>query len=358
MESTVYSRIIPFGSTNNADLNKLIEIAVQNRNLINESDPTALGYYNWLLYCHENNINDEQRKNVENSHARRLSAVPTGFLDLSAEDAHDLHRKLEENTGSRDGVKNVRKWVLERSHSIVAIGREIKNFVKSAAFSNREDTILHTLYAINDVFYNMKEATTLGPYTTLLNDIQPVNVVALWMPYLAFILRLSFDVSVSNVSQQYKIRRLLNLWESKGFLGDQNFQIINSLIDSVFPPQEPLDHVLANPYLEGNEVLLHHQIYNSDIISDEICNSIHHLPRTDTNEHHSNSKFGMISAGFMVDIIKFHSKSANVKYSPVETQYLQCIGEEVESGRIEARVNEFYRKVGTQGNNRKRHREG
>lgn len=358
MQSTSYSHIIPFNSTINAELNALIETAVQQRTFHYELDELALGYYNWLLFCQDNHISDEHRKYLESSHKQRLSSVAAGFLDLSDEDIQDLQRKLNENAGSRDDVKSLRKWVLERSHSIVAIAREIKNFIKSAVLMNREDTILHTLYTVNDVLYNMKDATSIGPYTSLLPESQPVNVVTLWVPYLAFILRLSFDLSANNASQQNKIRRLLNLWESKGFLGLQYFQIINSCIESSIPPQEPPDYELTRPYLEGLEVFVRPQISYSTI-SDESNLIQNSVPQT-YNSLTSNADFGMLSVGKMVSIIKFHNKSMSMKYSPIDIKSFQCLEDEVESGRIEVRVKEFYRKAGafTQNSNRKRQREG
>ena len=136
-------------------------------------------------------------------------------MDLTAEDQTELKAKLEENTGTKESIKTLRKWIIGRAHSTAAIGVVIKTYILELAkppldgtsqgeeeWSAKFKSILHTIYAINDAFYNKAEATTCGPYTTLLSpeDHRPVDLVSCIFPVLTTIFRLVLATFTKNDS--------------------------------------------------------------------------------------------------------------------------------------------------------------
>lgn len=139
-------------------------------------------YYKWMLYCAQKGLSSSDIQNVEKKHIEYLKSEilqNPGFLDLIDEDKAELQFWLPKNTGSKDFIKALRKWILDRSHSIRAIGNGFCQFIKEISStveskSNSTDIlsvfnkILHSIYVLNDVLYNCKGATTMGPYTKLL----------------------------------------------------------------------------------------------------------------------------------------------------------------------------------------------
>ncbi|RYG61605.1 hypothetical protein EON64_18450, partial [archaeon] len=143
-------------------------------------------------------------------------AAQTGMLQLLPEDATAVTNMLVSNTGSKDSIKAIRKWILDRAHSTV----HIAHIVCEVVGSNTErgfDFVLRTLYVVNDVFYQTSSASSRGTYTThCLATEQPVDIVRIFLPYVALVLQC---VSMSaGAPQRDKLEKLLALWGAKGFL--------------------------------------------------------------------------------------------------------------------------------------------
>ena len=152
-----------------------------NNGILNKANE-GYWYYKWMLYCAQKGLSTSDIQNVEKKHVEFLKSEilqNSGFLDLIDEDKAELQYWLPKNTGSKDFIKALRKWILDRSHSIRAIGNCFCQFIKEISStveskSNAADIlsvfnkILHSIYVLNDVLYNCKGSTATGPYTKLL----------------------------------------------------------------------------------------------------------------------------------------------------------------------------------------------
>jgi len=129
------------------------------------------GYYRWRLFCERQGYTAEQVRGVEAEHSQRLRpAAVHGTIDLTADDRARCLHMLQRNTGTKDAIKELRTFVLQRAHSAVAVGAALLAFTASeranaAAPERAFRKLLHTLYVINDVVFNHSNATTDGPYT-------------------------------------------------------------------------------------------------------------------------------------------------------------------------------------------------
>jgi len=129
------------------------------------------GYYRWRLFCERQGYTAEQVCGVEAEHSQRLRpAAVHGTIDLTADDRARCLHMLQRNTGTKDAIKELRTFVLQRAHSAVAVGAALLAFTASeranaAAPERAFRKLLHTLYVINDVVFNHGNATTDGPYT-------------------------------------------------------------------------------------------------------------------------------------------------------------------------------------------------
>ncbi|KAJ1415370.1 hypothetical protein B484DRAFT_401470, partial [Ochromonadaceae sp. CCMP2298] len=169
-------------------------------------------YYQWVLFCAQQGYSAEQVQRLQESHCLRLQSH-MGSIELTPVDAAHLNSLLRGNNGSKDAIKLVRKWVVKYAHSIVSIGLTLSAYVLSADFAQ----LLHTLYVLNDLFYNAKGASAVGPYTLLLGQEQggTVEVIKLLLPLLPAML---CACSEAEEAQREKVLRLVRLWREKGFL--------------------------------------------------------------------------------------------------------------------------------------------
>jgi len=85
-----------------------------------------------------------------------------GYIELTKKDRKTLGKLLAENNGSKDKIKVLRKWILERAHSLEDISCCIEDFARE---QNDFKTLLYTLYIMNDVLFNSANANMFGPYT-------------------------------------------------------------------------------------------------------------------------------------------------------------------------------------------------
>ena len=129
--------------------------------------------YSWQLFCAKHFYTTEQIENIEAQHCTRLRpASLTGCIELSSEDYSSYMSLLAKNTGSKELIKEIRNWFLARSHSASAISFLIIDYMTglSITFATNQEpglfkSMLHTVYAINDIMFNSAAATSEGPYT-------------------------------------------------------------------------------------------------------------------------------------------------------------------------------------------------
>jgi hypothetical protein len=130
-------------------------------------------YYSWLLFCAKHYYTAEQVEQIETQHCSRMrSASLSGMVDLTQEDYTFYMTLLSKNTGSKEFIKEARNWFLTRSHSASAISFLFIDHMKNLCANfvpNQESglfkSMLHAVYAINDIMFNSAAANSEGPYT-------------------------------------------------------------------------------------------------------------------------------------------------------------------------------------------------
>jgi hypothetical protein len=167
-------------------------------------------FYRWMLCCEQHQFNQDQVSVIEEKYCSQLTEQPPGYIDLAGDDTQTLQSLLANNSGSKECIKYLRKWVVDRAHSVVAIAREMRSFVMTANFADKAELfkqLLHTIYVVNDIFYNCEGANTNGPYTTLLDTHRPVDLIAGFFSNLPTMLRCTYDAAVDD-SQKGKVTNM------------------------------------------------------------------------------------------------------------------------------------------------------
>lgn len=130
-------------------------------------------FYSWLLFCAKHFYTAEQVEQIEAQHCTRIRpASISGTIDLTQEDYTFYITLLSKNTGSKEFIKEARNWFLTRSHSASAVSFLFIDHMKSlyTTFSQQQEpglfkSMLHGVYAINDIMFNSAAANSDGPYT-------------------------------------------------------------------------------------------------------------------------------------------------------------------------------------------------
>ena len=222
--------------------------------LRNEASEEYL-FYRWHIFCLTHQYTESEIRQMEDGHAHKLEwkASTSGSIQLLPADAEHLVNLLERNNGSKDSIKIIRKWILDRAHSIQNIGMVIQQYV-SDQFKELETSayteLLHTAYVLNDLFYNAKNANSCGPYTRFVKSPKPVDIVAALVTYLPTILHACYNATTDD-TQRDKVSRLVQLWTSKGFVSDSESIMLYAALSSGAPPPSAPTAVLTSPYLEN-----------------------------------------------------------------------------------------------------------
>lgn len=224
--------------------------------LFSNLNEKGYNYYQWSLFCAKNNYSTQQVAEVEEGHCQRLKQTKSGYINLTLEDVDVLTSMLFNNSGGKDAIKRIRKWIVERAHSFVAIIIEIYLFIKnlySNHDSNQKLKILYAIYVINDLLFNSSSATTMGPYTRFLKDIESVDIFSCILPFLPGIMQLAYK-SFDSHSDKEKLLKINNLWTSKQFVEKENGEKILQLFlqEKIVDLSDILDRTkksLVSPYI-------------------------------------------------------------------------------------------------------------
>lgn len=177
---------------------------------IHSSNDEGYYYYRWALYCMRENLHQEKLDFITSLHQRRIASCNPGYLDLTTDDSNYLRSQLIKNNGGKDSIRMLRTWILSRAHSIRAISYVILAHIKSMypASDANFNKVLHTLYVVNDVFFNGGAANMLGPYTRFTGndsdqifESKKVDVVAGLFDVLDSIMQHASSVSVDGAGQ-------------------------------------------------------------------------------------------------------------------------------------------------------------
>jgi hypothetical protein len=100
----------------------------------------------WKDFCIFNKWNSEQINMIEENHRQRLMNVSPGTLDLTPQDSQLLYSMLSQNNGSKEIIKSLRLWIINRSHSIIAISFILSTYIRNQidpSTANREFTMIN-----------------------------------------------------------------------------------------------------------------------------------------------------------------------------------------------------------------------
>jgi len=213
------------------------------------------------------------------------------------------------------------------------------------------------LYVINDVLYNMQNATTFGPYTSLVQQVEKVPIVSLWLSIITPIMWSSYH-QAENESQRERVTRLMKLWESKQFIDSHSYRLMcNAVLGEISPPTFPTPP-LTSPYLLTNVL---------SVPNDHAGKSQYGFlsaPTSSANPEYTPSvilDITKLSVGQMMLTVKQFSKIVSQKYSPVDFSLIHgVVMDDTEPGRLDIRVDEFYHRINkiheSNSKHEKRHR--
>lgn len=201
------------------------------------------GFYRWSIFVAKRNYTDEVINRLLAHHTERLQSTAAGYLDLLVEDRRVLENMLINNSGSKEGIKTIRCWITERSHSMAIIADIIAAHVRCLAQTRAPATstkILHTIYLINDVFFNSAGLSQFGPYTQLIPQAQQLPVQPVYFFY--FHLAAIFHHALTSADLQDKLLKLLHLWQTRAILSPFQVQEISTLMHQppLVPPHPPV----------------------------------------------------------------------------------------------------------------------
>lgn len=387
-------KLVGYVCRNGADFENMVrEKEIDNPKFDFLRDGDGADYYKWALLCGKMHYSKETVQHIESEHRERLISTTPGFLALTTDDRLTLSGLLKNNTGSKDSIKNTRKWILERAHSMSDIAFTFQEFLNGISTSGDAFTkMLYAVYIINDIFFNPSLATTKGPYTKIMGDSWncAVDVLGCFSPFLPSILHCVYNHSPDDSSRE-KLKKILELWMSKHFLTSDAG---NSLMMSMCEPTAPVPccpPVLLSPYAfnlpppclppvpppppQGPPQILQQGMppstrsffHNTTIppgsgppgappgygllpmqglpapgtapygFQPPPALQLHAMPPIDLHN---------CSVGVMANIVRNSIKLGHAKYTPLNaTTITPCAAPFVEPGRLEARVGEFYRKV-------------
>ena len=355
-------------------------------------------YYKWALLCSLKNYGPEQIKQLEESFRQSLLSTNPGHIDICIEDNIQLMESLRANHGSKEQIRSLRKWILDRAHSCVAIGRVLYTVIKSATEFIK---MLHCVYVINDVFFNSSAAKIKGPYTSLLNESESnvsVPVVDCIWYYLGPLMQVSYRHATTD-GEKDKLIKIIALWETRGFIDSAKMlhlrQVMTQAEDVVplniptllqpyaakLPTMEEPTTVPAPPsFVHSSNPFQSaavptqppmsvpmppvppptppHQYHVGQGVPPlpmapmQIAPSLtltHMLPQLPTPPAPPllpSIDLQRCTVGSMANLIRAHVKMGHKRYAPLDTPpYTQAIQQFVEPGRLEARINEFYRRL-------------
>lgn len=156
--------------------------------LFPEKNENGYRFYRWKLYTTSNNYSPEMVANIEAKYKETILSAPSGFIKLTSDDHSLLVSLLSQNSGSKESIRAIRKWILDRSHSLASIiNSACSSYLKPLMNTSHMNfhTCLYVIYVVNDVLFNSSGCTTYGVYTQILNQNEynrPIDVFRILFP--------------------------------------------------------------------------------------------------------------------------------------------------------------------------------
>lgn len=204
-------------------------------------------YYCWLLFCSSHLYTDHQISAIENDFKTRIQQSAPGSVELTEEDHELLVSLIHQNNGSKDCIKGIRKWLVDRAHSLSSSIQTICDSMRHNAQATFTQ-YLHVVYVVNDLLFNGSGATTKGPYTRILDsDPVPVPLFKVLLPYLPWLLQTSFRLAGTD-SERERVQKMVTLWTSRGFIDSFLADQLSKMIIQAEVIPFPRPATLTSPY--------------------------------------------------------------------------------------------------------------
>lgn len=288
----------------------------------------------------------------------RIEKCHPGSIDLTAEDKTYLYEMLGSNTGSKDNIASIRRWAMKRAHSIVAVGFIFESFARSVCSRSVDSDadfhrVLHLVYVINDIFFNSKNASTAGPYTTVVPVAREVNVIAALLPRVTAVMNFAYHFCRCDTERE-NLLRVVSLWLSKKFLDSASCNQLKrdmtlpycSKLDVTAPLLEPpfaIDLPAKQKYFVPAAGL-----HPADTPAD-LAKHLVGVRGTTTPMDVGQAVLCVdnMSVGSMATLSQAGLKAGFPAYSMLNVKALDpsLVASFVEPGRLDARLSEYFRKV-------------
>eukprot|EP01039_Chlorochromonas_danica_P004792 gene4792-5253_t len=339
----------------------------------------AYKYYQWKVYCIRYQWSPEQIHYLEERHRQKIvEAIPRAALLLIDEDLHFLRNQLLANTGSKDGIQAIRRWIIDHSHSL----KHITQVMEEVSLGRDYPFCLHTLYVVNDCLHNLRHCTVGGPYSTLLpglihTPMEKEIACDAWRDCVAAIL---YQASITSSSQEQmdRLHRLIEGWRSKELAlpgqirywqevmltgrrpVSRDMSLVSPYLDPELmgytppPPPPPPIPFHTMPYDMGvNRPLSVMPTPPIPLPTIGVISSIPPPPTMTTATTYSlplplllAPKADEISVGKLVQLSRASQRSAYAPLPPPDMLAGSAVAAaHIEPARLEVRLNEFYRRL-------------
>lgn len=331
-------------------------------------------YYRWLVFCYRNGIDMIRLPEIEAYYLNNyIRPAPLGYLDLCECDKSELLALLAQNISSKESIRDLRKWCLDRSHSMAAVAFIVYSYLVQVMQAPQDPAcfskIKSTLYALNDVFFNAKVAVWRGPYTSVLpaaEESVPIDVIAPIFDYLPTIVFYSLGMA-QYPDQRQSVVGLVNIWLSRDFFAPHMRETLQATLSASSPPpppsyptifpaqltprdlqlfQQPIDPA---PPVYRDELYAEHPIYAADATHGPAPSS---TVETGGPDAHLSPTAAidplLIPVGALANLVKGYLRCGGDPFATIDPLHSPIsVNAHVEPGRLNARLLDFYRKMET-----------
>lgn len=337
-------------------------------------------YYRWLVFCYRSGVEMTRLPEIEAHYLNNyIRPAPLGYLDLSDGDKNELLGMLGQNNSSKESIRDLRKWCLDRSHSMAAVAFVVYSYLVQVMQVPHDPTcfskIKSTLYVLNDIFFNAKSAVWRGPYTTALTaaeETSPVDVIAPIFDYLPTIVFYSLGMALYP-DQRQSIVGLVNIWLSRDFFAPHMREILEATLSASSPPPPPSCPTIFPVLMTTHDLQLFQKPKGPapPACSSETSSS---APAPDMDTVHAPTPYSapssssatetggadaylsptaaidplLIPVGALANLVKGYLRCGGEPYTTIDPLHSPIsVVAHVEPGRLNARLTDFYRKLET-----------
>ena len=204
------------------------------------------------------------------------------------------------------------------------------------------------------MFFHCSNATTWGPYTAQLHpgSCAKVEFVACAWPHMPSIMWASFTASANDPTGRERLLKLADMWVGKNVVNARMRETLIAAMKSSMPPPTPHLIPLVRPTIMLGSTHMHYPLpppppmypppppppppmYPPPLLSDSRPTATYSIDLLQN-----------MTVGTMANLVRRSCKINPGKYRPLDVGNLALLTQSgnVEAGRLEMRINEFYRK--------------